>query len=90
MRRDFLLFTLAAPLATFGDLRHSGRRTHSGIAKRAEGSLQLHKRFTGTRWTYYDVGRAAYVTKQDTSKMLITNYGRTVALAANLTLLVNM
>lgn len=61
MRLDLVLFALAAPLAALGDLRHSGRRTHSEIAKRAEGSVQLHKRFSSTRWTFYDVGGAAYV-----------------------------
>ncbi len=61
MRLDLALFALAAPLAVLGDLRHSHRRTHSDIAKRADGSVQLHKRFSGTRWTFYDVGGAAYV-----------------------------
>jgi len=59
MRLDLVLFALAAPLAALGDLRHSGRRTHSEIAKRAEGSVQLHKRFDNARWTFYDVGGAA-------------------------------
>ncbi len=61
MRLGITLLALASPLAVLGDLRHSHRRAsaHSDIAKRAEGHIQLHKRFSGTRWTFYDVGGAA-------------------------------
>jgi hypothetical protein len=63
MRLDYALFALIAPLAVLGDLRHSGRRSHHDIAKRADASVQLHKRgiFSAARWTFYDVGGAAYV-----------------------------
>ncbi|KAF9452251.1 hypothetical protein P691DRAFT_772427 [Macrolepiota fuliginosa MF-IS2] len=59
MRLDLTLLALVAPLAVVGDLRHSSRRNHHEVAKRADGSVQLHKRFSGTRWTFYDVGGAA-------------------------------
>jgi len=59
MRLDLTLLALVAPLAVVGDLRHSSRRNHHEVAKRADASVQLHKRFSGTRWTFYDVGGAA-------------------------------
>ncbi|KXN82564.1 hypothetical protein AN958_02415 [Leucoagaricus sp. SymC.cos] len=61
MRLDFALVALAAPLAVLGDLHHSARRTHNHheVAKRANNSVELHKRFSGARWTFYDVGGAA-------------------------------
>lgn len=62
MRLDYALFALIAPLAVLGDLRHSGRRSHHDIAKRADASVQLHKRAFGhARWSFYDVGGAPYV-----------------------------
>lgn len=61
MRLGITLLALASPLAVLGDLRHSHRRTnsHTGIAKRAEGHIQLFKRFNDATWTWYDVGGAA-------------------------------
>lgn len=61
MRLGITLLALASPLAVLGDLRHSHRRTssHAELAKRAEGHIQLFKRFDDARWTYYDVGGAA-------------------------------
>ncbi|EIN07546.1 hypothetical protein PUNSTDRAFT_103565 [Punctularia strigosozonata HHB-11173 SS5] len=34
-------------------------RRHNGIAKRASGDIQLHKRFSNARFTFYDVGLGA-------------------------------
>lgn len=35
---------------------HGHRRNHDSIARRANADVGVHKRFSGTRWTYYDVG----------------------------------
>ncbi|KAF8968394.1 hypothetical protein BDZ97DRAFT_1655061 [Flammula alnicola] len=32
---------------------------HKGVARRMNGDMQLAKRFSGTRWTFYDVGLGA-------------------------------
>jgi hypothetical protein len=54
------LFALALP---FGDAlvaaysahgRHG--RSHQTLAKRADSSMQLWKRYSDSRWTFFDVG----------------------------------
>ncbi|KAF8061534.1 RlpA-like double-psi beta-barrel-protein domain-containing protein-containing protein [Lyophyllum atratum] len=55
-----LSLLLAAPLATWANSHgsvHSNR--HVEIAKRQEGHVQLHKRFSDARWSFYDVGLGA-------------------------------
>ncbi|KAJ3566324.1 hypothetical protein NP233_g7077 [Leucocoprinus birnbaumii] len=95
MRLDLALFALVAPLAVLGDLRHSQRRTHSHheVAKRAEGHVQLHKRFSNSRWTFYDVGGAPYVINylpQLPSDAQLTLIGGAAALAVNTTQKINL
>ncbi|KAF5387110.1 hypothetical protein D9615_001860 [Tricholomella constricta] len=55
------LLSLALPLATLGtsshDHTHNSR--HQQIAKRQSGEVELHKRFSGSRWSFYDVGLGA-------------------------------
>jgi hypothetical protein len=55
-----LSLLLAAPLAAWAHSHgsvHSNR--HVEIAKRQEGHVQLHKRFSDARWSFYDVGLGA-------------------------------
>lgn len=35
---------------------HGQRRNHDSIARRAQGDVNIHKRFSSARWTFYDVG----------------------------------
>ena len=35
---------------------HGHRRNHDSLARRANADVGIHKRFSGTRWTFYDVG----------------------------------
>jgi len=62
MRLDLSLLALAAPLTVLAGTvhhPHAHRRNHHELSKRADASVQLHKRFSNTRWTFYDVGGAA-------------------------------
>jgi len=55
-----LSLLLAAPLGAWANSHgsvHSNR--HVEIAKRQEGHVQLHKRFSDARWSFYDVGLGA-------------------------------
>lgn len=60
---NFSLFSLAAAasaiLGVCANPHGAHLNRHQGIAKRAAGNVQLHKRFGGARWTYYDVGLGA-------------------------------
>jgi hypothetical protein len=55
--RYLTLLGLCALSLVFAQLHGpSGPRRHHDIAKRAKGDIQLHRRFTSARWTFYDVG----------------------------------
>ncbi|KIK06513.1 hypothetical protein K443DRAFT_2991 [Laccaria amethystina LaAM-08-1] len=60
---NFSLFSLAAVasaiLGVCAKPHGAHLNRHQGIAKRATGNVQLHKRFSGARWTFYDVGLGA-------------------------------
>jgi len=62
----FSLFYLAAAasaiLGVCANPHGAHLKRHQGIAKRATGNVQLHKRFDGTRWTFYDVGLSVFPT----------------------------
>ncbi|KAF5386808.1 hypothetical protein D9615_001859 [Tricholomella constricta] len=51
---------LAAPLAALANPHGSAHfKRHVEVAKRQGGDVQLHKRFSDTRWSFYDVGLGA-------------------------------
>lgn len=52
----FRLSILALPLAALASVHNPHLNRHHDIAKRASGHIELHKRFSATRWTFYDVG----------------------------------
>ncbi|GLB35356.1 hypothetical protein LshimejAT787_0209210 [Lyophyllum shimeji] len=55
-----LSLLLAAPLAAWANPHgHTHANRHVEIAKRHSGDVQLHKRFSSARWTFYDVGMGA-------------------------------
>jgi len=55
-----LSLLLAAPLAAWANPHnHAHLNRHVEIAKRHAGDVQLHKRFSSARWTFYDVGVGA-------------------------------
>lgn len=51
----FALLSLVLPLVSANSHEQSSRRHHQ-IAKRAGSEVDLHKRFSGARLTFYDVG----------------------------------
>jgi hypothetical protein len=63
---NFSLFSLAAVasaiLGVCAKPHGAHLNRHQGIAKRATGNVQLHKRFSGARWTFYDVGLSVFPT----------------------------
>ncbi|GLB35354.1 hypothetical protein LshimejAT787_0209190 [Lyophyllum shimeji] len=56
-----LVSLLALPLLALGASTHGAAHSsrHQQIAKRHTGDVQLHKRFSNARWTFYDVGLGA-------------------------------
>ena len=58
MRTSFIalsLWALVLPyVALAGHVPH--RRQHNTLARRANNTVQLHKRFYNARFTFYDVG----------------------------------
>ena len=54
MLTSFLLLTLSLLWGVCANSHLQIR--HHEIAKRHTTDVQLHKRFTGVRWTFYDVG----------------------------------
>ncbi|KAF9036690.1 hypothetical protein BJ165DRAFT_1604319 [Panaeolus papilionaceus] len=59
LSNGFTLFA-AGLAAVAGVSAHSPPRAiHAGLAKRVDGDVQLHKRYSGTRWTFFDVGLGA-------------------------------
>ncbi|KAJ8521000.1 hypothetical protein ONZ45_g2230 [Pleurotus djamor] len=52
---------LAMPLLAFANQHGASVHVHrhKDIAARVSGDMQIHKRFSGTRWTWYDVGLGA-------------------------------
>ena len=63
---NFSLFSLAAAasaiLGVCANPHGAHLNRHQGIAKRAAGNVQLHKRFSSARWTFYDVGLSVFTT----------------------------
>lgn len=52
----FSLVLLALPLATLALHGNAHLNRHHDVAKRGPGHVQLHKRYSNTRWTFYDAG----------------------------------
>ncbi|PPR04976.1 hypothetical protein CVT24_010434 [Panaeolus cyanescens] len=60
MLSNSLTFVAAGLAAVAGVSAYSPPRAiYSELAKRADGDVQLQKRFSGTRWTFFDVGLGA-------------------------------
>ncbi|KAG6919982.1 hypothetical protein DXG01_013331 [Tephrocybe rancida] len=61
MRFGAALLSLVLPLAALAHPPHGEGHAarHQQLAKRAAGDVELHKRFSGARWTFYDVGLGA-------------------------------
>jgi hypothetical protein len=55
------LLSLALPLVALGASPHGSAHhsRHQQIAKRQSGDVELHKRFSSARWSFYDVGLGA-------------------------------
>jgi hypothetical protein len=51
----FTLISFALPLVLAGS-HGLGARRHQEVAKRAGSEVELHKRFSNARFTFYDVG----------------------------------
>ncbi|KAG6888492.1 hypothetical protein C0995_007918 [Termitomyces sp. Mi166 len=57
MRFGTALLSLVLPLGALGHSPRGNVHTrHHQLAKRAAGDVELHKRFSSARWTFYDVG----------------------------------
>ncbi|KAG5728346.1 Allergen Asp f 7 [Termitomyces sp. T112] len=60
MRFGAALLSFVLPLAVLGHSpRGSAHTRHYQLAKRAAGEVELHKRFSSARWTFYAVGLGA-------------------------------
>ncbi|TDL27551.1 hypothetical protein BD410DRAFT_782657 [Rickenella mellea] len=53
------LLTVTLPFTALAGSHDTLHRRHHDIAKRASGDVQLHKRFSNARFTFYDVGLGA-------------------------------
>lgn len=55
------LLSFALPLLALGASPHGSAHSsrHQQIAKRQSGDVELHKRFSSARWSFYDVGLGA-------------------------------
>jgi hypothetical protein len=54
--RVFAILLSALFLSVLADARMARRRPHSELAIRLPGDVQVHKRFPGTRWTFFAPG----------------------------------
>jgi len=69
------LFTFASfgivPIVLAGTHSFNSRQPHRDLAKRADGDVDLHKRFSNARFTFYDAGMGACGKHNDASDFIV-------------------
>lgn len=59
MKLTAVVTALALPLVALANPHGANHARHAEIAKRAAGHVDVHKRFSGSRWTFYATGQGA-------------------------------